>query len=194
MGENSAQDAILASSHGTEQFMTYLSALRKVENLVRVGEEIPCTSAVDVQENGAIGPAAHEESGEVPRDVPQDCSPESILHFVSSNKFSDLKFRPKLRARGRPKRPQRHLCSFNKTSVDRESVSRRGRKRKNEPKPNSSKRRRLSPTNDIDSNYCPICSKPISSGDRGVTTMDCRLQLIYESCLDEIDGCENCDS
>ena len=47
--------ATLAPSHGvTEQFMTYLSAMKEVENLVRVRKQISCTSAVDVQENGAI--------------------------------------------------------------------------------------------------------------------------------------------
>jgi len=42
--------------------------MRGVENLVRVGH-LSCTSAVDVQENGAIGPAAHNVKGEAPKNV-----------------------------------------------------------------------------------------------------------------------------
>jgi len=71
--------ATLVSSYGTEQFMTYLSAMREVENLVREGKQISCPSAVDVQENGAIGPVAHDKRGEAPRNVPQDCSFEGTL-------------------------------------------------------------------------------------------------------------------
>jgi len=45
--------------------------MREVESLVRAGKQISCTSAVDVQENGAI-------KGE----VLQDCSSEGTPHLL----------------------------------------------------------------------------------------------------------------
>jgi hypothetical protein len=185
--------ATLASSHGTEQFMTYLSAMREVENLVRAGKQISCTSAVRVmKENGAVQPAVHNERGEAPRNVPQECSSEDTPHPVDSSKFRDLKFRPKLKARGRPKRSQRQLCSFNKSSADREAVPRRGRKRKNGTKLNSGKRRRLPTTNDSLSDYCPVCRSMMSPDDEEVIIMDCCQQLIHRSCRLEFHECPDC--
>jgi len=58
-----------------------MSAIREVENSVRAGKQISCTSAVDVHENGTIGPAAHNEKREAPVNVPQDCSSEGTPHL-----------------------------------------------------------------------------------------------------------------
>ena len=170
-----------------------MSAIREVENSVRAGKPISCTSAVDVmKENGAVEPAVHNERGEAPRNVPQDCSSGDTPHPVDSSKFRDLKFRPKVKARGRPKRSQRQLCSFNKSSADREAVSRRGRKRKNGTKPTSGKRRRLPTTNNSLSEYCPVCQSMMSLDDEEVIIMDCWQQLIHRSCRLEFDKCPDC--
>jgi len=66
-------------------------------------QERSCKSALDVQENGAIGRAAHDERGEAPRNVPRGAHLKVLLILlVVAN--GDLKFRSELKARGRPKR------------------------------------------------------------------------------------------
>ena len=80
-----------------------------------------------------------------------------------ARKFHDLHFRPKLKARKRPKRPQRQLCSFNKGTVDREGEgtedTRRGRKRHMPTNAAATKKRQhlSKPINDAP-HSCPVCA------------------------------------
>ena len=136
------------------------------------------------------------------REDENEQSPTSNDDHNTPSQFRNLQFRPKVRARGRPKRPQRQLCSFNKTAADREAGkgSRRGRKQNLNvgTVTTASKRRRHSVTDDDDDDRtfhgCPTCASPIRSGETGVTNTDCCLTLIHIACLSEVDHCPDCNA
>lgn len=110
------QIASLASNHGTTQFHSYLTALKNVESMVRAGEDFQCTS---VQNTSASTCCATETP------LPENDGESEVAHPSDNNieensrgRFQNLKFRTKLVSRGRPKRPKRQLCSFNRTAAD----------------------------------------------------------------------------
>lgn len=114
--------ASIASNHGATQFDNYLSSLKIVEKLVRDGKNIQCLPI----EVPASSQAASTTSSPV-NDSTQSCSTNqgittSSLPEEDSSRFQNLKFKSKVRCRGRPKLPARQLCSFNKSVADREAV------------------------------------------------------------------------
>jgi len=110
--------ATIATSHGTSQFTHYFEVTRQAEKFMREGSEL---NIIVPREEGTS--VENEEPPEESHTLTPDPSEKT-------GKFQDLQFRPKVKARGRPKRSQRQLCSFNKGAVDREGAesSRRGRK------------------------------------------------------------------
>ena len=162
--------ASLVSCHETEQLKSYLTTMKEIENLVRSGSDIRCTalgesSSEATQESAAGGEASQE--------------PSSYIAVLTNSKFQDVAFRPKLKARGRPKRAIRQLVSFNKINVDRAaSTAKKGRKRANgEPTNNkettSPEKRRLLPKLDAEATFCPMCGSKINLNDDVVETICC---------------------
>lgn len=127
------QIASLVSNHGTAQFESYLSTLKTMENMVRDGADIHCLPthlmndvASQVEKiNQETQTDYEDQGGSSTNSKDQDC--ESHV-----SRFQKLQFKSKLQARGRPKRPDRQLCSFNKSIADRESSNNKMKKRKRE--------------------------------------------------------------
>ena len=96
--------------------MEYLESMKKVEEAVQMGDNsLPKT--VDA----SSPPTSHSITllVKLPIAVPVPL-PCSVSISSQASKFQ-LKFRKKLKARGRPKRAVRQLCSFNKSAADRVS-------------------------------------------------------------------------
>ena len=111
----------LAASHGTDKFLSYLAELKEVEKNVRGGtsiqekavdeedderEESPHTNIALCSPTSSPSNACADEAGE---EEHVDGGPKG------SGKFKNLTFRKKLKARGRPRRADRQLCSFNRS-------------------------------------------------------------------------------
>ena len=115
----------LAASHGTDKFLSYLSALKTVEEMVRGRRNIDLQPS-DAETDKEVVEEEEDNTGE----VPDPCCPshtqmdkvcEKMAEGVQpkdDSKFKDLTFRKKLKARGRPKRADRQLCSFNRSQAD----------------------------------------------------------------------------
>ena len=71
---------------------------------------------------------------------------EVVLGSEVVGKFQGLQFWPKVKAQGHPKRSQRQLCSFNRSTADREvsGALYQGRKRKATSAVQGPKKRQLS--------------------------------------------------
>ena len=59
-----------------------------------------------------------QETETLPTDLVQQ-NMENLTENNQESRFRNLKFRDKLKVRGRPKRPVKQLCSFNKSVADR---------------------------------------------------------------------------
>lgn len=100
------------------------------------------------------------------------------------NKFGNLNFRAKLKARGRPKRNDKQL-TFNKSNAHRAEGSRKGRKRKMDTvtQPASKRKRK--------NLLCPVCNVPITLDEIGVMLTDCCSTPVHTHCFDEYENCSN---
>ena len=103
------------------------------------------------------------------------------------SKFASLQFHAKLKARGRPKRAERQLCFFNKTSADRKApaIIRKGKKRS--AKGEETDRQTIAKNNaDV---RCPVCTLQLCSNDADFMSTDCCQLVVHKSCFLEFDQC-----
>lgn len=129
---------ILASCHGTAQFMEYLKSMKKVEEAVRAGTSILSETLY------ANSPLSFPQTASLSAEP--DPVPSSSASNSSQPHKLDLKFRKKLKARGRPKRPVCKLCSFNKSAAERVQT-----------RPVSSESASQIPQKKRRYNPCPVC-------------------------------------
>ncbi|KAF0703329.1 Uncharacterized protein FWK35_00034552 [Aphis craccivora] len=124
--------ASLSACHGTDQFQAYLKGMKEVERIIRSGSAIENCSLLAASNCASIQTkpnSTQQIESELPP-VPQPLNDENNSETTSTtledkSKPADLtgrfqlKFKDKVKVRGRPKRALKQLCSFNKTSVDR---------------------------------------------------------------------------
>lgn len=123
--------ASLSACHGTDQFQTYLKGIKEVERFIRSGSAIENCSLLAASTCASIQTKPNSTQiieSELP--VPQPLNDENNSEGTSTTledksmpadltgRFQ-LKFKDKVKVRGRPKRALKQLCSFNKISVDR---------------------------------------------------------------------------
>ena len=114
MYNKSSPTTSLASYHGTHQFMKYLSSMKKIEDMIRAGSDIQAGC-----DSGNTGCTLEAEGNQSTAEIVAPSTaplPDSPPPGVSQRKtrFAGLKFKANVRARGRPKRPVRQLCSLTK--------------------------------------------------------------------------------
>lgn len=95
-----------------------------------------------------------------------------------------LKFKEKVKSRGRHKRTLKQLCSFNKTDVDRATRKQHG----SEP---PSKNRKQIILREAHMSNCLICHSSVSKADK-TTFIACCSREVHEEFY-TMDGCSNCD-
>ena len=169
--------ATVAASCGTSQFTKYFEDMREVEKLGRANSDLKIRRS-EMQEMS-------QESREEP--LLEPCDEEVVLGSEVAGKC--LQFGRKVKARGRPKRSQRQLCSFNRSSADKEvsGKSRRGRKRPAVVPVSGPKKRQCR-----SSHQCPVCVPAIEECERGVISTECCFLRIHSQCFREVEECPDC--
>ena len=171
--------ATIVASRGTSQFTKYFEDTREVEKFVRADSDL----SIWRQEKQEPSQESREELFLAPREE------KVVLRSEAAGKFQDLQFRPKVKARDRPKRSQRQLCSFNRTVTDREAsgAPRQGTKHRVTtavPGPKKRQRRFI--------HHCPVCAAAIEESESGVITTECCGLLVHSACFGEVDDCPDC--
>ena len=120
--------ASLASNHGTKQFKDYLSSLKEVESIVRAGSSMQC---LPLQDN-CKSITSPENNGKESSVSCENVSTAAENEGEQSNgsRFLNLKFKRKVKTRGRPKNASRQLCSFNRSLSDRTAQPTKQKQRK----------------------------------------------------------------
>lgn len=117
--------ASLSACHGTEQFQAYLKGMKEVERIIRSGSAIENCSLLAASTKPKSTQAIEFESP-VQQALNDEYNSEGTSTTLEDkSKPADLtgrfqlKFKDKVKVRGRPKRALKQLCSFSKTGIDR---------------------------------------------------------------------------
>ena len=164
--------------------------MKKVEETMRAGADIQCMN--HLQQEHEI-----EEARSANNDILSNVESENSACLSTStnlqnNKFANLTFKKKLKARGRPKRSVRQLCSFNRSQADSQADKvQKPQKRKSNKEYKEEpivKQRRLQETF-----TCPVCNNLIRRRDKTVISTECCSQLLHKACFDEVEEvCPDC--
>lgn len=126
------QIASLASNHGTCQFNKYVDSLKTIESMVRQGKDLHFSDSQATTDQSTTDQGTTDQEASVSQNSDStstalsSANSESVTALVKPSendvdcrsRFNNLKFKTKLKSRGRPKRPARQLCSFNRSVAD----------------------------------------------------------------------------
>ena len=185
--------ANLASNHGTTAFLEYLKTLKEFEKNVRSGKALRLSDKVTVNNSEMIKTTVSQPPVE-------EVHTAQELPATSGERFQ-FTFREKVKVRGRPKRPAKQLCSFNKSLADRKpSAHKRSSSTIHEKQPPTKKIRKCLSNVASDEEdaadsapTCLICYSSFNSATRAtVTFTPCCAQKVHKKCW-KADGCPKCD-
>jgi len=158
--------------------------MKEVERLVRAGSVVDLRAPEELTNEEKVDEQARSEEAHAQDSSTSSCRP--------TTKFGNLHFRAKLKARGRPKRTDKQLLSFNKTSADRVGAEGGGRgwKRKlGTQRKTASKCKRCEETDDVAHLQCPVCAAPITVDEVGFMMTDCCRTAVHVQCFEECQFC-----
>lgn len=187
--------ASLIAHHGTNQFHEYLLPMKCVEEMERRGGKLQYpteqeTIVQEMQDHQEPVPQEEAEEGSVSQNIFPSVSPP---HDDNENsRFADLKFKNKVKARGRPKRSVRQLVSFNKSVADRGSEIQQKKQRK-QKNTESLDRRSHAKKKKICDQKCPASDMPLNPGDVDIITTACCSTLIHDDYFVEFEMYPDCD-